>query len=38
GEPLSELSMGMSNDYEVAIEAGATIVRLGRTLFQGLEN
>ena len=38
GQPLSELSMGMSNDFEVAIEAGATIVRLGRTLFQGLEN
>jgi pyridoxal phosphate enzyme (YggS family) len=30
---LSELSMGMSNDYEVAVEEGATIVRLGSTLF-----
>jgi pyridoxal phosphate enzyme (YggS family) len=30
---LSELSMGMSNDYEVAIEEGATIVRLGGVLF-----
>jgi hypothetical protein len=30
---LSELSMGMSNDYEVAVQEGATIVRLGSTLF-----
>lgn len=30
---LPELSMGMSNDFEVAIEEGATIVRLGRVLF-----
>lgn len=29
----SELSMGMSADFEVAIEEGATIVRLGRVLF-----
>lgn len=36
GAPLTELSMGMSNDFEVAIEAGSTIVRLGRTLFEGL--
>jgi len=28
-----ELSMGMSNDYEFAIEEGATMVRLGRILF-----
>lgn len=32
---LSELSMGMSNDYEVAVEEGATIVRLGTALFSG---
>jgi len=32
-EGLAELSMGMSEDYEVAIEEGATIVRLGRVLF-----
>ena len=32
-EELTELSMGMSNDYEVAIEEGATIVRLGTALF-----
>lgn len=36
GTPLTELSMGMSNDYEVAVESGATMVRLGRTLFEGL--
>ncbi len=28
-----ELSMGMSNDYEIAIEEGSTMVRLGTTLF-----
>mgnify|MGYP003950359081 CR=1 FL=1 len=36
GRPLTELSMGMSNDFEVAIESGATLVRLGRSLYQGL--
>jgi pyridoxal phosphate enzyme (YggS family) len=36
GLPLDELSMGMSNDYEVAIEEGATIVRVGTALFEGL--
>lgn len=30
---LAELSMGMSDDYEVAVAEGATIVRLGRALF-----
>jgi pyridoxal phosphate enzyme (YggS family) len=30
---LAQLSMGMSNDYEVAVEEGATIVRLGSFLF-----
>jgi pyridoxal phosphate enzyme (YggS family) len=30
---LAELSMGMTNDYEVAIEEGATHVRIGRALF-----
>ena len=29
----SELSMGMSDDFEVAVECGATMVRLGRTIF-----
>ncbi len=28
-----ELSMGMTDDFEVAIEEGATIVRIGRALF-----
>ncbi|HIG31591.1 MAG TPA: YggS family pyridoxal phosphate-dependent enzyme [Verrucomicrobiales bacterium] len=31
--PLSELSMGMSNDFEVAIEEGATTIRVGTALF-----
>jgi hypothetical protein len=30
---LAELSMGMSGDYEVAVEEGATMVRVGRALF-----
>lgn len=30
---LPELSMGMSNDYEVAIEEGATLVRVGSAIF-----
>lgn len=33
---LGELSMGMSGDYEVAIEEGATIVRVGSALFEGV--
>ena len=33
GRPLPELSMGMSGDYEVAVEEGATIVRVGSALF-----
>ena len=36
GKPLPHLSMGMSNDYEVAIEEGATFIRLGSTLFENL--
>ncbi|MCS6866889.1 MAG: YggS family pyridoxal phosphate-dependent enzyme [Gemmataceae bacterium] len=36
GWPLAELSMGMSNDFEVAVEEGATFVRLGTTLFENL--
>lgn len=35
--PLPHLSMGMSNDFEVAIEEGATLIRLGSVLFEGLE-
>jgi PLP dependent protein len=34
---LDHLSMGMSGDYEVAIEEGATFIRIGSTLFAGLE-
>ena len=33
GHPAYELSMGMSGDYEVAVEEGATLVRLGTVLF-----
>lgn len=33
GAPLAHLSMGMSGDFEVAIEEGATLVRLGTALF-----
>lgn len=32
-EPLRELSMGMSHDYDIAIEEGATIVRIGTALL-----
>ena len=31
--PLPELSMGMTEDYPVAVEEGATIVRIGRAIF-----
>lgn len=33
GAPLPHLSMGMSGDFEIAIEEGATIVRVGTALF-----
>jgi hypothetical protein len=33
GLSLSELSMGMSDDFEIAIEEGATMVRIGRAIF-----
>jgi uncharacterized pyridoxal phosphate-containing UPF0001 family protein len=33
GAPMAHLSMGMSGDFEVAIEEGATLVRLGTCLF-----
>ncbi len=33
GLSLTELSMGMSNDYKIAIEEGATIIRIGTALF-----
>jgi uncharacterized pyridoxal phosphate-containing UPF0001 family protein len=31
--PLPQLSMGMSGDYPVAIEEGATLVRVGTAIF-----
>jgi len=35
--PLPELSMGMTQDFEIAVEEGATMVRVGSLLFEGLE-
>jgi uncharacterized pyridoxal phosphate-containing UPF0001 family protein len=35
GRPLPVLSMGMSHDFEVAIEEGATEIRVGTALFGG---
>ncbi len=31
--PCNELSMGMSNDYLIALKNGATVIRIGRILF-----
>ena len=31
--PLEELSMGMTNDYRIAVEEGSTILRIGTALF-----
>lgn len=36
GVSLNELSMGMSGDFEAAIAEGATIVRIGSSLFEGM--
>jgi pyridoxal phosphate enzyme (YggS family) len=36
GPQFRELSMGMSNDFEVAIEEGATYIRVGTVLFEGV--
>jgi len=36
GLPLPHLSMGMTQDFEVAIEEGATMVRIGSALFRGM--
>jgi uncharacterized pyridoxal phosphate-containing UPF0001 family protein len=30
---MEELSMGMSNDFETAVEEGATLVRVGTAIF-----
>jgi len=35
GPQFTELSMGMSSDYEVAVEEGATILRIGSAIFAG---
>ncbi len=35
GQQFTELSMGMSSDYEVAVEEGATILRIGSAIFAG---
>jgi len=32
---LEHLSMGMTDDFEVAVEEGATMVRIGRAIFGG---
>ena len=34
---LQELSMGMSRDFPIAIEEGATLIRVGSTLFDGID-
>lgn len=34
GVALTELSMGMSNDFELAVKEGATLIRIGRSLFR----
>src|SRR5260221_585048 len=36
-ESLRELSMGMSHDFEIAVQEGATMVRLGTAIFGGGE-
>jgi pyridoxal phosphate enzyme (YggS family) len=35
GVRLEDLSMGMTNDFEVAIEEGATLIRIGTAVFEG---
>jgi pyridoxal phosphate enzyme (YggS family) len=35
GSQFTELSMGMSSDYEIAIEEGATVLRIGSAIFAG---
>ncbi|MFW5870511.1 MAG: YggS family pyridoxal phosphate enzyme, partial [Candidatus Sumerlaeota bacterium] len=34
---LRHLSMGMTNDFEVAVEEGATLVRVGTAIFEGTD-
>lgn len=35
GKQFTELSMGMSSDYEIAVEEGATLLRIGSAIFAG---
>lgn len=37
GQQFRHLSMGMSNDYEIAVACGATMVRIGSALYEGLD-
>lgn len=37
GDAFDTLSMGMSGDFEIAIECGATMVRVGSALFEGID-
>jgi uncharacterized pyridoxal phosphate-containing UPF0001 family protein len=34
---MRHLSMGMTHDFEIAVEEGATIVRVGSALFEGID-
>jgi len=36
GDAFTELSMGMSRDYEIAVEEGATILRVGTAVYEGI--
>ena len=38
GLPVIDLSMGMTNDFQIAIEEGATILRIGTAIFEGRDN
>jgi uncharacterized pyridoxal phosphate-containing UPF0001 family protein len=33
GEAFNEISMGMSGDWEIAVEEGSTLVRIGSAIF-----
>lgn len=34
---LTELSMGMTNDYQIALECGSTMIRVGKGIFRGVQ-
>jgi uncharacterized pyridoxal phosphate-containing UPF0001 family protein len=36
--PLADLSMGMTDDFEVGVEEGATLIRVGRAIFGPVES